>query len=107
MHGALELTVAIAVAVLPFALGLPPAAIAVGVGVGVLMGGLALGAAVTGSAPTLPVAAHAAYDRALAVVLVAIGLGGALAGNLAALVFTAAGLVYAALIASTRYTRPA
>ncbi|HEV2074626.1 MAG TPA: hypothetical protein VGR10_00135, partial [Thermoleophilaceae bacterium] len=110
MHGALELVVAMAVGVLPIALGLGPAAIAAGVLLGAVMVGLALGASAPAAAsavpaPSLPVHAHAAYDKLLAGVLVAIGAGAALAGDSAALVFAGAGLAYAALIASTRYTR--
>lgn len=107
-HGALELTAGLAVGILPLALGLGPVAIAVGVFAGAVMVGLALGASVPLGERTLPVAAHAAYDRIIAAALLAVGAGAAIAGNLTALTFFAvAGALYAALIAATRYTRTA
>lgn len=103
-HGALELAAGLAVAVTPLALGFSPAAIVVGVFLGAIMIGLGLGASAPGGTPKLPVRAHAAYDKLLAAALVATGIGAAIAGSVELFAFFAlAGLVYAGLIAATRY----
>lgn len=104
-HGALELAVGLAVAVTPLALGFTPAAVVLAVFLGVVMIGLALGASAPREAATLPVGAHAAYDKFLAAALGAAGVGALVAGSVQLFAFFAgAGLVYAALIATTRYS---
>jgi hypothetical protein len=108
MHGALELAAGLAIAVTPIVLGLGTAAVALGIFVGLIMGGLALGAGAPTTERALPVNQHAAYDRLIAVALLAIGVGAGIAANAAGLVFfIAASAVYAVLIAATRYTRAA
>lgn len=104
-HGALELAVGLAVATTPLALGFTPAAIVMAVFLGAVMVGLALGASAPRESRTLPVSAHAAYDKAVAGALLAAGIGAAIAGSFELCAFFAgAGLVYAALIAGTRYS---
>ena len=108
LHGALELTAGLAVGVAPIALGFGPGAVAAAVLLGVTMVGLALAASAPGGVDALPVGAHAAYDRLLAATLLALAVGAGLAGHGAALAFFAlAGLAYAALVATTRYSRAA
>jgi hypothetical protein len=107
VHGALELAVGLGVAAAPFALGFGPGGILAGVFLGTTIAGLALGASVADGrdAPSIP--AHAAYDRALAVALVAAGALAAVAGDTAATAFfAAAGAVQVALISATRYSAP-
>ena len=104
-HGALELAAGLAVAVTPIALGFSPAGIVAAVFLGVIMVGLALGASAPSGTPTLPVRVHATYDKFLAAALVATGVGAAIAGNVELFAFfAAAGVIYAGLIAVTRYT---
>ncbi len=108
VHGALELTLGMAVAAAPFALGLGAAGIVAGVFLGTTLMGLALGAGVGDGAGAVSLAAHAAYDRALAVGLLGAGALTALAAEpRAAALFAAAGLAQLALIAVTRYSRSA
>lgn len=104
-HGALELAAGLAVAVTPLALDFSPAGIVVAVFLGAVMIGLALGASAPSGTSALPVNAHAAYDRLLAAAMVATGAGAAIVGEFELFAFFAvAGLIYAGLIAVTRYS---
>jgi hypothetical protein len=104
-HGALELAAGLAVAVTPLALGFTPAAVVAAVFLGAVMVGLALGASAPRGTPTVPVRAHAAYDKLLAAALVATGLGAAIVGSVELFAFfVVAGLAYGGLIAVTRYS---
>lgn len=103
-HAVLELVGGIALMAAPFVLGFTAAGLVAGVVVGALVVGLALSAATTDGSG-LPISAHFAFDRGIAVGL----LGGALilglAGDaVAAAVFAAAALGQAALNITTRYT---
>ncbi len=107
-HGALELAVALAVAIGPIALGLDPAGVLIAVFVGALMAGLAINAGAPRGPGSLPVSAHASYDKLLALALLLIGVAAGLLGYTGALVFfAAASAVHAVLIAATRYTAAA
>ena len=104
-HGALELVAGLAVGIVPIVLGLSPAGILASVFVGAVMVGLALAASAPGGAAALPVASHANFDKLLVAVLGATALGAGIAGNGPALAFfAAAAVLYAALVAATRYT---
>ena len=105
MHAALELVTAVALIGAPFMLGLSfDATLTAGV-IGVVLFGLAVSATGSDGRGTLPVAAHAAYDAAVAAVLVGAAVVFGLAGQETALVFLlAAGLVQLALNGATRYT---
>jgi hypothetical protein len=69
------------------------------------MVGLALGASAPRGAATLPVTAHAAYDKVIAGLLLLAAIGAGVAGSGPALAFfAAAAAIYVGLIAATRYT---
>src|SRR5436190_3227439 len=101
-HAVLELVIGVAVLAAPFALGFGPAGLVVSVALGALIVGLALSAAPeTGTS----VAAHFAYDRAVAFGLVVGALALALADDSVAAVFLAgAAVAQTALNLITRYT---
>lgn len=104
-HGALELAAGLAVGIVPIALGFSPAGILASVFLGAIMVGLALAASAPGGFAALPVASHATFDKFLVAALGATALGAGIAGNAQALVFfAAAALLYAGLVAATRYT---
>lgn len=108
VHGALELALGLAIAAAPFALGFGSAGILAGAVLGTTIAGLALGASVADGRGAPSILAHAAYDRALAVALVAAGALTAVVGDATATAFfAAAALVQIALIGSTRYSAPA
>lgn len=89
----------------PFALGLSMAAVATGVVVGVLAIGLGLAGTAPEGRGTIPLAAHAAYDVGLAIGLALAAIAFAVTGEAgAALFFFVTGLVQLALGAATRYT---
>ena len=103
-HAALELLAGLAVMVAPFVLGFGPAGMVSAVVLGALIAGLALTAASADSS-TLPISAHFAFDRGLALGL----LGGALVLGLAgdraaAALFAAAAVGQVALNLTTRYS---
>jgi hypothetical protein len=107
MHGALELAIGLAVGIVPVAIGFPPGGIVAGLVLGVTMIGLALGASAPRGSAGLPVRAHASYDKLLAGLLLATGIGAGITGNPGALAFFAvAAAGYALLITATRYTAP-
>jgi hypothetical protein len=93
----------------PFALGLGPAALVTAVGVGGIMVALALAGTDTSGRGTLPVSAHAVYDRGIALGLLLTALVfGAASETEAALVFGIAGAAALIVTSITRYSaRPA
>jgi len=93
----------------PFVLGLEGAAIVTAVGIGGIMVALALAGTDTSGRGTLPVSAHAVYDRGIAVglLLTAAVFAAANQGE-AALVFGIAGAAALIVTSITRYSaRPA
>jgi hypothetical protein len=93
----------------PFALALGPAALVTAVAIGGVMVALALAGTDTSGRGTLPVSAHAVYDRGIALgLLVTAVLFGAASEPEAALVFGIAGAVALVVTTITRYSaRPA
>lgn len=108
MHGALEFAAGFAIAVMPIVVGVSAPAAALAFLIGALLMGAATGATVSDTpGQAFSVAGHAAFDRIVAGVLFALGLGAVLAGDLpAAAFFLAAGLVQGTLMALTRYAAP-
>ena len=90
---------------LPVVLGLGNAAIVFGIVVGVMATGLGIAGTDTSGRGTLPVSAHAVYDRGLAFGLLLAGVLFGLTGESAALaLFGGAGLLALALGSITTYT---
>jgi hypothetical protein len=105
LRSGVEIALGAALIVLPLALGLSAAAIVAGVAVGALAASLG----VSGTAPegrgTIPLSALAAYDRGLALGLLAAATLFALDGHPgAAAFFGAAGAIQLTLCATTRYS---
>jgi hypothetical protein len=89
----------------PFALGLGPAALVTAVGIGGVMVALALAGTDTSGRGTLPVSAHAVYDRGIAVGLLLTALVFAVASEAdAALLFGIAGVAALIVTSITRYS---
>ena len=106
-HAVLELLGGLALMAAPFALGFTPAGLVAAVAIGALVVGLAL-SATPNEGSGLPIAAHFAFDRGLAVGLLGGALVLGLAGDTAAAaVFAAAALGQATLNLTTRYTAKA
>lgn len=105
LHGAIELATGFAIALLPFFVGASGPAAAVGFALGALVMGAAASAAISDSpGQRFSVAWHAAFDRFVALLLAALAIATALAGDLpAAGVFAATALAQIGLIATTRY----
>jgi hypothetical protein len=104
-HAALELVTATALLVVPFAIGLPFDATVTAAVVGALLFGLALSATGSEGRGTLPISAHAAYDAAIAFVLIGAAVVFGIAGEPAALAFLlATGIAQLALSGATRYS---
>jgi hypothetical protein len=104
-HAALELLTATALLVVPFAIGLPFDAVLTAGVVGIALFGLAVSATGTEGRGTLPISAHAAYDAAIAFVLIGAAIVFGLGGEPAALAFLlAAGAAQLVLNGVTRYT---
>lgn len=94
-----------ALTVLPVALGLGGAAILTGIVVGVIATGLGIAGTANEGRGTLPLTAHAVYDRGLAVGLLLAGIFFGLADQHVALaVFGGAGLAQLFVGSVTRYT---
>jgi hypothetical protein len=93
----------------PFVLGFGPAALVTAVGLGGIVVAVALAGTDTSGRGTLPVSAHAAYDRAIALGLLLTALVfGAADQSEAALVFWIAGAAALIVTSITRYSaRPA
>jgi len=105
MHAAVELMTAIALIVAPFALGLSLDATIAAAGIGFMLLGLALSATDTDGRGTLPISAHATYDAAIALVLLAMAVIFGLAGEpLALAVLLVAGVAQLVLNGFTRYS---
>jgi hypothetical protein len=105
MRSGLMIAAGTALMLAPFAAGLSVAAVVTGIGVGSLA--VALGVAGTGDGGrgTLPISAQAAYDRGLALGLMAVAILFGAAGQPAALaVFAVAGLATLVVATATRYT---
>ena len=103
-HAALELAGGLALMAAPFALGVTAAGLVAAVFVGAIVVGLALSAA-TADGSGLPIAAHFAFDRGIAVGLLGGSLALGLAGDTAAAaIFAAAALAQTALNLTTRYS---
>ena len=98
-----------ALIVAPFALGLESAALVTAVAIGGVMVALGVAGTDTSGRGTLPVSAHAVYDRGIALGLVLVAVVFALADQLeAALVFGIAGVAALIVTSITRYSaRPA
>jgi hypothetical protein len=92
--------------VAPLFLGLAPAAIVTGMVVGAVVVALALAGTDSYSRGTLPLSAHAVYDRLLAIGLIATALVFGFTGQPEALaLFAAAGLGALLVTSITRYSR--
>jgi hypothetical protein len=103
-HAGLELALGVLILVAPFVLGFGAAGLVVSVGLGALVVGLAL-SATPAEGPGVPVTAHFAFDRAVALGLVAGAVALAVAGDRSAAVFLAAAAVaQTGLNLTTRYT---
>jgi len=105
VRSALIMAAGLALICVPVMIGLEPAAVATALIVGVVMVALALAGTETSGRGTLPVSAHAVYDRGIAVGLMAAAALFALSGELSAtLVFAAAGITTLIVTAITRYS---
>jgi hypothetical protein len=104
-HALLELAAGLAVMAAPFVLGFEPAGLVASVLIGALIAGIALTAAVDDGG--LSIAAHFAFDRGIALGLLAGALVLGLAGDeTATLVFAGAALAQGLLNITTRYSPP-
>lgn len=107
MHAAYELLTASALIAVPFALGLSFNATLTAGAIGVLLFGLAVSATANEGRGTIPVAAHANYDAAIAFVLVLAAIAFGFAGQMLALaVLLAAGAAQLLLNSVTHYCAP-
>jgi hypothetical protein len=105
LRSGLMIATGTALMVLPPVLGMSAAAIVTGVAIGVLAGALGVAGTATEGRGTLPLSAHAAYDRGLAIGLFAVAILFGTAGEPAALAFfSAAGAAQLLLGISTRYS---
>jgi hypothetical protein len=105
LHAALELITATALLGVPFAIGLSVDATITAAVVGIVLFGLAVSATDSEGRGTLPISAHATYDAAVALVLVAAAVVFGLLGEVPALVFLlAAGIAQMTLNGFTRYS---
>lgn len=105
VHTALESAVGFAIMALPLVLGLGAAAAVTALILGAAIVGLAFAGTGVEGRGTLPLSAHAAYDRGLGLGLILAGLILGLAGNTGAVGFFAlSGLVLLALSGVTRYS---
>ena len=103
-HAALEMAGGFVLMAAPFLLGFSPAGLVVSVALGALIVGLAL-SAVPVEGRSVPIAAHFAYDRGIAIGLLGGALVLGLADDVAASLFLAsAALVQVLLNVTTRYS---
>ena len=104
LHAALELVTAVALIAVPFAIGLSfDATLTAGI-IGVVLFGLAVSATGDGRG-SLPISAHAAYDAAVAFVLIGAAAVFGIAGQETALAFLlAAGIAQLLLNSLTHYS---
>ncbi|MDX6633169.1 MAG: hypothetical protein QOG09_1104 [Solirubrobacterales bacterium] len=109
LHSAVEILAGPALMAAPLLIDFPVFAGLVSFALGALLIGLALaGHAGQGERGTIPLSAHAAFDRIIGVVAIVIGVALGLAGGFAAAaVFMAGfGIAHLALTAATRFTAP-
>jgi hypothetical protein len=105
LHAAIELVTAVALLVVPFAIGMSTNAAITAAVLGAALFGLAISATGDDGRGTLPVSAHAAYDAAVALVLVGSAVIFGLSGEPTALAFLlAAGTAQLTLNTLTRYS---
>jgi hypothetical protein len=105
LHAAIELFTASALIGVPFAIGLSMNATITAIVLGTVLFGLAISATAFEGRGTLPISAHATYDAAIALVLVAAAIVFGVAGEASALVFLlAAGIAQLTLNGFTRYS---
>lgn len=105
MQAALNLAMGSMVMALPFGLGMSAAAALTGAGIGALLITLGVAGTATEGRGTIALTALAAYDRALGFVLIAAGIGFAVAEQpTAGVFFIAAGVLELAAAAATRYS---
>src|SRR3712207_6670279 len=103
LRAGLLVAVGSALLAVPFAVGLSVAAVVTAGAAGVVAVGLGLAGTATSGRGTLPLSAHAAYDRGLALGLALAGLAFGVAGEPGALAFfIVAGTVLLALVSATR-----
>jgi hypothetical protein len=105
MRSSLMMLLGAALLIVPVALGLNPVAIFTGLTAGAIAVALGIAGTAVGGRATLPVSAHAAYDRGLALglLLAAIVLGAAGEGGGAA-VLGVGGMASLAIAVTTRYS---
>ena len=105
LHAALELITASALIAVPFVIGLSVDATITAAVIGAILFGLAVSATGPEGRGTLPISAHAAYDAAIAFVLIVAALLFGATGEPAALIFLlAAGSAQLLLNSFTRYS---
>jgi hypothetical protein len=105
LHAAFELITASALIGVPFAIGLSLDATITAVILGVVLFGLAASATADEGRGTLPISAHAAYDSAVAFVLIAAAIAFGIAGEQAAVaLLLIAGAAQLILNSLTRYS---
>jgi hypothetical protein len=105
LHAALELVTAVALIAVPFTIGMSFDATITAAVIGIVLFGLAVSATGDDGRGTLPISAHAAYDAAVALVLLGAAAVFGVAGEETALAFLlAAGTAQLLLNALTRYT---
>jgi hypothetical protein len=104
-HAAIDLAAGLALMVAPFALGFDGPATFIALALGALIVGLGLSATSAEGRGTLAPGAHAAYDVALSIGLIAAGFAVGVTGDLAAfLAFACAGVGGLLLSGFTRYS---
>jgi hypothetical protein len=109
VHGVLEVLAAPLLIVAPFALGFGYVAGAISIALGVLLIGLAVSIyGEEGERGSVPLAAHAGLDYALATVTIVVGIALGLADgdSVPAIFMVGFGTAHMALTASTRFSRP-
>jgi hypothetical protein len=105
LRSALLVAVGTVLLAAPFALGLSVAAVVTAATVGIIAIGLGLAGTAHEGRGTIPLSAHAAYDRGLALGLLIAGVAFGLAGQPGALAFFgAAAVVQVGLTIATRYS---
>jgi hypothetical protein len=109
LHSALDVLAGPALMAAPFFINFPVAGGVASFVLGVLLVGLALSSVgVHDQRGSIPLSAHAAFDRVIAVAALTVGVGIAIVGGfVAATVFMAGfGIAHLALTAATRFSAP-
>jgi hypothetical protein len=105
MRSGLLIAAGAALIMVPFPAGLSPAAAVAGIAIGAIAIALGIAGTAHEGRGTLPLTAHAAYDRGLALgLLVVATVFGAAGDGPALLLFGAAGLATLAVTSVTRYS---